>query len=342
MTFTAGSLFSGIGGIDVAFAAAGFDIRFQVEIDDYCRKVLTKHAPRYWPNATQFMDVRDVGSHNLPYVDVLFGGFPCQDISIAGNGAGLAGARSGLWYEFRRIIGEIRPGVVFLENVPAITHRGGTDVIAHLTEMGYDTRWGIVGAADAGAPHQRHRWWCVAYDMCGRPDEQTTLADSETNRVGDIPPYSAQWGAIADAAFAGRETVSDAAGVRRRSGRDHREDGYLLSNIGRVTTKDEPERDRRFGGIEPDAVAQPRRAQPSQSRMGRNVNGVPAWLDRPRFPAGSNQPQHAWEPPRQIVQRGADWQGRIKALGNAVVPAVVYPFAVEIMRQLAVAESHGD
>ena len=350
MTFTAGSLFSGIGGIDVAFAAAGFDIRFQVEIDDYCRKVLTKHAPRYWPNATQFMDVRDVGSHNLPYVDVLFGGFPCQDISVAGNGAGLAGARSGLWYEFRRIIGEIRPGVVFLENVPAITSRGGTTVLAHIAALGYDARWGVVGAADAGAPHQRNRWWCVAYDMCGRRDEQSALPYGDKNRVGNVPPCSAERGTIVYAALAGRETVSNTEGPRLERP-DEQQPQFTQPTRRSYNSLGNTQRGRRSAPQSIDEVcSEPRtptdRDDSSQhlpkSGMGRNANGVPAWLDRPRFPAGSNQPQHAWEPPRQIVQRGADWQGRIKALGNAVVPAVVYLFAVEIMRQLAEAESHGD
>jgi DNA (cytosine-5)-methyltransferase 1 len=101
-------LFSGIGGIDLAFSLAGFDILFQVEIDEFCQKVLAKHSKEYWPNAKIFTDVRAVGKHNLPTsIDVLFGGFPCQDISVAGNGAGLEGERSGLWWEFARIIGEI-------------------------------------------------------------------------------------------------------------------------------------------------------------------------------------------------------------------------------------------
>lgn len=161
--YTAISLFSGIGGIDLAFALAGFDITAQVEIDPYCREVLKRHAGDYWPNAAQFTDVRAVGADELGEADVIFGGFPCQNISIAGKGAGLAGEQSGLWYEFRRIIGEVRPRFVFLENVPAITFRGGAEVVGHLAALGYDARWGIVAASDAGAPHQRSRWWCVGY-----------------------------------------------------------------------------------------------------------------------------------------------------------------------------------
>ena len=142
---TAGSLFSGIGGIDLAMSLAGFDIRWQVEIDDFCRKVLQKHSWEYWRNATQFTDVRRVtarsgkgwrGYQRLEKVDLLFGGFPCQDISVSGKRAGIReGTRSGLWSEFRRLIGEIRPRAVLLENVPNITQIGGTDVIADLAAL---------------------------------------------------------------------------------------------------------------------------------------------------------------------------------------------------------------
>ena len=103
---TVGSLFAGIGGIDLAFEAAGFRIAWQVEIDDFCTDILSKR----WPDVPRYRDVRECGAHNLARCDVLTGGFPCQDISVAGQGAGiLAGTRSGLWFEFARIIGELRP-----------------------------------------------------------------------------------------------------------------------------------------------------------------------------------------------------------------------------------------
>lgn len=290
MTYTAGSLFSGIGGIDVAFAAAGFDIRFQVEIDDYCRKVLSKHAPRYWPNATQHVDIRDVGRAELGTVDVLFGGFPCQDISIAGKGAGLAGARSGLWYEFARLIGEIRPRFVFLENVPAITHRGGTDVIGCLASMGYDARWGIVPASDTGATHDRPRWWCVADAASFRhASAERREIEAYSKRVAvSWPKHNFQ-----GASQSGREP-------------------YIGSSIA------------------------------NESRMARSDDGLSARMDGHRWPARPDHQPAANEPARQLVAKGTHWTSRVKALGNAVVPQVVYPFAVEIMRQLAEAESHGD
>lgn len=176
----AGSLFSGIGGIDLAFSLAGFDIRWQVEINDFCRKVLRKHRDNYWPNAKIFTDVRRVGQRQLEPVSIIFGGFPCQNISGAGQRAGIQhGNPSGLWFEFARIISELRPRAVLLENVARIAsprkEEDGTPseadmavVISALSDMGYDARWGIIAAADAGAPHERKRWFCLAYRNGGR------------------------------------------------------------------------------------------------------------------------------------------------------------------------------
>lgn len=127
MTLTVGSLFSGIGGIDLAFSWAGFDVIFQVEIDEYCRKVLAKHAPEYWSKAKVYEDVFKVGRHNLETPDVLVGGFPCQSVSVAGKRAGIRqGTQSGLWLEFARIISELRPRIVLLENVTGIKSLGGS------------------------------------------------------------------------------------------------------------------------------------------------------------------------------------------------------------------------
>ena len=189
-TLTAGSLFSGVGGLDLAASLAGFAIRFQVEIDPFCRKVLAKHAPNYWNKATQFADIRECTGSELGYVDCLFGGFPCQGISVAGNGAGLEDSRSGLWWEFYRLIGEIRPRAIVLENVAAIAYagRGGTEVIAALAGLGYSTQWGIVSAADAGAPHQRNRWFCVGYTDSPRLPESpdATRRQDACDGIGNI------------------------------------------------------------------------------------------------------------------------------------------------------------
>ncbi len=165
-----GSLFAGIGGFDLgaqwAFESAGIPhkVLFQVEQNKFCQKVLKKH----WPDAQIFDDVRAVGRHNLPDVDILMGGFPCTDISQAGHQKGvISGKKSGLWFEMLRIISELRPAIAVLENVPAIIRVGGPTVIEGLAEIGYDTEWQIISAAQFGAPHLRQRWFCVATDTNG-------------------------------------------------------------------------------------------------------------------------------------------------------------------------------
>jgi len=160
MTF--GSLFAGIGGFDLGLERAGMTCKWQVEIDPFCRKVLTKH----WPHVPKFADVQDVGAHNLERVDLLCGGFPCQDISYAGFGAGLAGDRSGLWYQFARIVGEMGPRLVLVENVAALLDRGMGDVLGTLADLGFDAEWSDLFACEMGATHPRQRVFIVAYSNC--------------------------------------------------------------------------------------------------------------------------------------------------------------------------------
>jgi DNA (cytosine-5)-methyltransferase 1 len=160
-----GSLFSGIGGLELGLeaglASAGWPCQtvWQVEQNDYARAVLARH----WPHAERYTDVRDVTASTVAPIDLLCGGFPCQDISTAGNGAGLEGARSGLFFELARIAGELRPRIVVLENVAAITARGLDAVLGTMAALGYDACWGGLRASEVGAPHRRERWFCVCW-----------------------------------------------------------------------------------------------------------------------------------------------------------------------------------
>lgn len=154
-----GSLFTGIGGLDLGLERAGMTCAWQVENDPYAKKILEKH----WPHVTKFDDIRDVSYP--PCVDLIAGGFPCQDISVAGKGAGLAGARSGLWREFHRIINEVRPTWVLIENVPALRTRGLRTVLSDLRASGFDAEWDGLPAQAFGAPHRRDRIFVVAYSM---------------------------------------------------------------------------------------------------------------------------------------------------------------------------------
>ncbi len=152
-------LFSGIGGFSLGLERAGFTTQYFCEIDPYCRGVLAKH----WPHVPCFEDVRTVRGVDLTPVDLLCGGFPCQDISLAGKGAGLSGERSGLWFEYARLIDEIRPRYVLIENVSALRSRGLDRVLGSLAALGYDAEWHCIPACAVGAPHRRDRVWIVAY-----------------------------------------------------------------------------------------------------------------------------------------------------------------------------------
>ena len=161
---TFGSLFAGIGGIDLGLERVGMVCKWQVEIDDYANKVLEKH----WEDVKRYRDIRECGKHNLEPVDVITGGFPCQDVSIAGKGEGLKeGTRSGLWFEMRRIVSELRPKYVFVENVPGLLVRGMGTVLGNLSEIGYNAEWQVLSARQFGAWHLRKRVWIVGYAECG-------------------------------------------------------------------------------------------------------------------------------------------------------------------------------
>jgi DNA (cytosine-5)-methyltransferase 1 len=189
---TFGSLFAGIGGFDLGFERAGMVCKWQVEIDDYATRVLEKH----WPDVKRYRDVRECGAANLEPVDVICGGFPCQDISYAGLGAGLAGERSGLFFEVVRIIREMGPQFAVLENVAALLDRGMGDVLGSLASIGYDAEWECLPAGAFGAVHCRDRVFVLACNTNGIHDRAVyrgarqrtkTTADGSLQRQGAGP-----------------------------------------------------------------------------------------------------------------------------------------------------------
>jgi len=155
-----GSVFSGVGGIDLGLERAGMRCQWQIEISQFCRKVLS----RYWPKVKRYGDIREVHGSELEPVDLVCGGFPCEDISLAsGMGVGIVGERSGLWSEFARILGEVRPRFALIENVPALRSRGLALVLQDLRALGFDAEWHCIPASAFGAPHRRDRIFIVAY-----------------------------------------------------------------------------------------------------------------------------------------------------------------------------------
>jgi len=156
-------LFSGIGGFALGLERAGMEIVAFCEIKEYPRRILKKH----WPKVPIYDDVRTLTAERLAAdgisVDLICGGFPCQDLSIAGKGAGMDGEQSGLWREYARIIGELRPQYVIVENVSILLNRGLGIVLGDLAALGYDAEWHCIQASDVGKPHIRDRIWIVAY-----------------------------------------------------------------------------------------------------------------------------------------------------------------------------------
>ena len=191
-TMRYGSMFSGIGGIDLGLDRSGMTCGWQVELDEYCRKVLAKH----WPDVLRWDDVMtfppEDWSEDKLQVDLIAGGFPCQDISVAGKGAGINGERSGLFHEIIRVAGIIRPRWLLLENVSALLNRGLGTVLREVAEIGYDAEWHCIPAAHVGAPHRRDRVFIVAYAKGKRVEKRWSPGEQvpETHVPEGVPVCS--------------------------------------------------------------------------------------------------------------------------------------------------------
>lgn len=243
MTF--GSLFAGVGGFDIGFERAGMECKWQVELDTYCRRVLEKH----WPHVRRHADVRTFPprSYEFSYswracptgafapdvkrdttadewrVDVICGGFPCQDIAVGGTRRGLAGERSGLWFEYLRIVRLLRPSVVVIENSPGLLVRGLDVVLCGLAASGFDAEWQVVRASDFTLPHRRERLVVVAYS---NGEHGEAWVGTEQNGTPEIfPDHLRQRDAVriqAADSFAGTDD-----GIR---GRPYRLRGHAVGN----------------------------------------------------------------------------------------------------------------
>jgi len=176
-------LFAGVGGFSLGLEqTGGFKTAAFCEIDPHARLVLQKH----WPNIPIFEDVSTLTKDQInAQIDVITGGFPCQDISSAGRGAGLAGERSGLWFQYHRLIKEIRPRYAIIENVSALRGRGLDQVLWSLAEIGYDAEWHCIPASAVGAPHRRDRIWIIAYPNSQRGRFKCEIANSSQRSARD-------------------------------------------------------------------------------------------------------------------------------------------------------------
>lgn len=207
-------LFSGIGGFSLGLERAGFETVAFCEPNPFCQAILKKH----WPTVPVYEDVRELSAERLANdgiaFDAICGGFPCQDISEANtSGAGLDGARSGLWFQFARLIGELRPAYAIVENTAALFGRGLDRVLGSLASLGCDAEWHGIPASAIGAPHDRDRIWIVAYPA--PPERRPLLEQGDLARAHGLfaerpedaggvaglpsPSWSSPWREAADA-----------------------------------------------------------------------------------------------------------------------------------------------
>ena len=299
-------LFSGIGAFSLGLERAGMRTVAFVEIDPFCRRVLAKH----WPEVRCYDDVQMLTADRLVAdnisVDIICGGFPCQDISVAGRGAGLAGERSGLWSEFARLIGEIRPSYAIVENVAALLGRGLGTVLGDLAALGYDAEWHCIPASAIGAPHIRDRVWVVAYAECAEWRSQRRACDGLVVGSDSLPQRQEGAGGPAGGGEDGALANSDSGGWRRARGRCRRSGCDTRAG--------------QFGdGCE---VCDPISVRP-QGAIGGELLGLSAWgLQQAR---GSDQ-WWATEPDVGRVVDGAasrvDRRKRLIGLGNSLVPQI--------------------
>jgi DNA (cytosine-5)-methyltransferase 1 len=326
-----GSLFAGIGGFELGLERAGFEIEWQVELDPYCRAVLERH----FPHAQRFEDVREVGAANLAPVDLICGGFPCQDLSAAGKGAGIDGARSGLWSEFARIVRELRPRYVLVENVPALLTGKGKRwdrapigrVLGDLAEVGYDAEWARMSAREFGAPHLRQRVWIVAYP---REDADPEILGRGTRRTRRPSCLRADRQGLAPAGMA--DSSRDAEARSASSSGSERQRARPGCPAGRARGADPDAHPCRLAGVaklDREAEAGPpetaRRGHAHRLRDALPGSGRPCCRGEiRRRPQGGRTESHwAVEPDVGRVAHGVpDRVDRLAALGNALVPQI--------------------
>jgi DNA (cytosine-5)-methyltransferase 1 len=328
-----GSLFSGIGGLEMGLEAAipGAYTVWQVEQAEYPRRVLAKH----WPDTRRYTDVCMVHrawdvpgtgaiiTQPLAAVDLICGGFPCQDISTAGKGAGLSGSRSGLWFEYLRIIRALRPRWVVVENVAALRRRGLGAVLWGLADLGYNAEWSMLSAADVGAPHLRKRLFIIASlpnSATGGDGEAIAGVDGEAEHVANGDGRGCEEFGLPQPAGLERSR----GGLVDRCGQDGE-----LDNAEAMGDSDDAGRGQQRGRVAVGttlAAVECSSVGRTQPRVGRAPDGLSAWTYRGTDP-------EAWEQgiARAVEARTVpDRSARLRALGNAVVPQCAYEVGLRV------------
>ena len=297
MEITIGSLFSGIGGFELGLEMAGFGpTLWQVEINDYATKVLEKH----WPETERFRDIREVGRQNLERVDLICGGFPCQPFSVAGKRAGQSDDRY-LWPEMFRVVRELNPEFVIGENVSGITKMALDQVLSDLESEGYETTTFVIPACGVNAPHRRDRVWILA--------RRKDADDPEGGGCGVRHTVNERTGA--GEIDSPSDTDSNAPDTESRKAQPPKPRGLHAEPCGEDTDATDPNR---LNGHDA-GFCSSRLSQLQTSRIQWNQNWIEVATRLCRMDDGI---------PSRV--------DRLKCLGNAVVPKLVYEIGL-ILRQ---------
>lgn len=315
-----GSLFSGIGGIDLGFEMAGIETTWTCEIDDWANGLLQKR----FPNAKHYRDVQKIGKNNLESVDIISGGFPCQDISTAGKGAGLDGKRSGLWFEMWRIICELRPRWVLIENVANLANKGGARVLHDLAKAGYDAEWQVISARDVGGKHLRKRLWIIAYrqeisdTLCKRFQRQLYSSKGE-----DRNEVRGEW--------------ADESSIQRRDTKLSDTECISRQNINKRVVKTKKRKSKTFREKNNNTTSKYKNERNKQTSKRRTKQDIERQDNRDgkfrikTFEILKNEPgldRVAYG----LSQKVDRYNDRVKGLGNAVVPQIPYQLGKRIMQ----------
>ncbi len=332
-------IFSGIGGFALGLErTGGFETIAFCEIEQFPRQVLKKH----WPKAKQYEDVKKLSKIIIQRdgiaVDIITGGFPCQDISVAGKQAGISKhTRSGLWSELVRLIGELRPKYAIVENVPDLltgpkNKRGGwfSRILGDLAEVGYDAEWQVISAKDVGAPHKRERVWIIAYPSCGRckhgsdnRQRRPILSNKNWHAAKNQQKRNRRFGGANTACT---DNVTHANRERCRGGGIHKNSNLRAGEVCKNERKNRHEirsktinRDELHSNVAHNgrkriqgSDQKPIQRKPTFSWC-EDVRRVEDYFNRPNIPT-------------PLFRGGRDglpnWMDRIKGLGNAIVPDI--------------------
>ena len=307
-------LFSGIGGFSLGLQnTGGFETVAFCEIEPFCHKVLKKH----WQDVPIYNDIKELNYDTLQAdgikPDVITGGFPCQDISVAGPGKGIIGERSSLWSEYARLIKDVRPTWAIIENVSALRSKGLTLVLQNLSEIGYNAEWHCIPCTAVGGLHRRDRLWIIAYPMANS-NSRHGYNEEEEVRTGREAIDSSSYGERG-----GEETMGDSNNSRdrtpqRRAHRVRKEEG------GRWEGQSQSRSSRSSQVV----ANSPSIRQPRQRACGNAINTTQI-VKRKAIKSFNGRVKNKWttEPNVGRVAYGIPKRvDRLKGLGNAVVPQI--------------------